>query len=197
MDELKIQKIKQILALGAGLGLMWVSAKFSVSGFGFQIPNMDGIGLLMAIAIIVIELVFNGQLAYKKSNITIYVIGLAAYAYGIFSNISGIWVAQALNFTSFDQITFGGWFGVALGLFLEIAPEPMIVFGLIGISDTEGDMINAVMSVLGRGKSPSIPSHMKPSVADRDDLDTFRGVESALMQSKSNKYTPQHKPKYN
>jgi hypothetical protein len=70
-------------------------------------------------------------------------------------------MAQAITFSGIGDVSFSGWFGVALGLFLEIGPEPLIVFGLIGISDTEGDMIGAMLNTFGRGKQQQAPVHMR------------------------------------
>lgn len=63
-------------------------------------------------------------------SLTIVAIGLLSYAYGIVTNIVGIWAAQGSP--DFAANPMGLIFPVILGLFLEIAPEPLFLWGLVG-----------------------------------------------------------------
>jgi hypothetical protein len=188
-----MERGKKILAILTGLALMFVSMYFSNLGFGFGMDdkNLGTIGVVLAIAITVIELVFNGQLQYNKQNFTIYAIGLFAYLYGISTNVMGFWSAQHVVINSLSDIgTMRAIFGLLLGLFLEIAPEPLIVYGLIGISDTEGDMIGALLNTFGR-----TPTHSQSQQNYRPQQSTYQNIPQQQQNNKGQKNGRQQPPR--
>src|SRR5581483_1283091 len=129
MTEKRYEQLIHLLAIGVAIVLWFVSVQFSVDGFNFVLPRFAWIGYVLAISVTVIELVFNEE--GMNHSLTIVAVGLLSYLYGIATNIVGIWVAQGS-----PDITanfFAALFLVVLGFFLEIAPEPLFFWGLIGI----------------------------------------------------------------
>lgn len=199
MTEESVQKMKKILALIVGLALMFVSVTFSISGFNFEVQS-DPAGvtaLAMAIGVIAIELVFNGQLSYNQVNITLYVLGILAYAYGVISNVIGFWAYQGIGITTIsDILRVDAIFGLIAGIFLEIAPEPLIIYGLIGISNKEGDLIGALFNTFGRTKtshSQKPPTTIKVS---NNNIDNKKPISVNANNNANGKYIPQHRPTY-
>lgn len=127
--------ILRLLAVGASIVMMFISAQFSVDGFAFQNPDRAYIGWLLAVILIVVEMIFNNGVASvedardpqeARRNTILLVAGLVAYAYGVATNISGILHSGRLPDGVFDYIV-----PIALGLFLEIVPEPLMVWALL------------------------------------------------------------------
>lgn len=127
--------VLKFLAVISAIVMMYISAQFSVDGFSFQSPDKVVIGWMLAIILIIVEMIFNNSVSsvedtedkQEKRRITIlFVAGLVAYAYGIATNISGILHSGKLPDSPFDYIV-----PVALGLFLEIVPEPLMVWALL------------------------------------------------------------------
>lgn len=120
------------------LTLAYISANFSVKGFDFSIPNMEWAGWALSISLIVLELVLNRS-AQNLDGIspTILVVGALAYAYGIWTNFMGIVSAQglALEYIFSSPATLvNAVFPTALSLILEIIPEPLFMWGMMGYS---------------------------------------------------------------
>jgi len=120
---------------------LWlISITFSVDGFNFQVADMAWAGWFMGFAITAIELIWNKQGA--NTNMTIILIGVFAYLYGVVTNIMGVLDAQSV--TEITTNPMGAIFAGILGFFLEISPEPLFVWGLVGVSDM-GDVISTLM----------------------------------------------------
>lgn len=123
--------VLRALAVIVAIGMMIISAQFSVDGFAFQSPDKLYIGWMLAIFLIIIEMIFNSNLMTAtdqedvKRTTILFIAGLAAYAYGIATNISGILHSGRTPDNFLDYIV-----PVALGLFLEIVPEPLVVLAL-------------------------------------------------------------------
>jgi hypothetical protein len=130
MNEKRYEQLIHLLAAGVAILLWFISVQFSVDGFKFILPKYQWIGYLLAIAITVIELVFNEE--GMEHTLTITTIGLLSYLYGIVTNIIGIWVAQGSPDAAGNPFMFA--FPVILGFFLEVAPEPLFMWGLLGTS---------------------------------------------------------------
>ena len=188
MNERDIQTWKQRAALLTGLIVLYISIVFSNKGFSFEIKSADlsWIGWALALTVTVTELVFNGQLSYKQNNVTIYILGVAAYVYGIVSNVIGVWSMQGFVFTSFSNMTISGWFGVGLGVFVELAAEPLVIYGLIGISNTEGDFVGALMNTF---------SKKRPTPSSNTTRTNFQPKEQPRPFTSSNTQSYQPKPR--
>jgi hypothetical protein len=91
-------------------------------------PHYIWMGYALGIAVTVLELVFAEE--GMKHTLTISAVGLLAYVYGIFTNIIGIWVAQGSPDPSQNPGVL--LFPAILGFFLEVTPEPLILWGLMG-----------------------------------------------------------------
>lgn len=128
MNERRYEQLIHLLAAGVAVLLWFISVQFSVDGFNFAIPRYAWIGYVLAIAVTVIELVFNEE--GMNHSLTIVAVGLLSYLYGIITNVIGIWVAQGSPDLSANP--FGILFPAILGFFLEIAPEPLLMWGLLG-----------------------------------------------------------------
>ena len=118
----------RIAAFITAIGLWLVSVYFSADGFGIEVPSVAWIGIVLALSVTVIELVFNRDGVHH--NYTLILTGLAAYAYGIYTNIIGILAAQGNNMSFSGAVIFP----VILALFLEIVPEPLMLWALMGVN---------------------------------------------------------------
>ncbi len=128
MTEKRYEQLIHLLAAGVAILLWFISVQFSVDGFNFILPRYKWMGYLLALSVTVIELVFNEE--GMKHSLTVVAIGLLSYLYGIMTNIIGIWVAQGSPDGSNNPIVL--MFPVILGFFLEVAPEPLFLWGLLG-----------------------------------------------------------------
>jgi hypothetical protein len=134
-----LRKLYRILAALAAIGVWGVSVTFSMDGFAFLMENQkySTIGLVLALTVTVVELVWSHD--KNQSGLGLAAIGLACYAYGIITNVIGVNQARGTE----------GWqpFSIALGLFLEIAPEPLFVWAVYG-PNSEGSFFD---NLLGKG----------------------------------------------
>ncbi len=128
MTEKRYEQLIHLLAIGVAIVLWFISVQFSADGFKFAIPQYAWIGYVLAISVTVIELVFNEE--GMNHSLTIVAVGLLSYAYGIVTNILGIWAAQGSPDVAANPVALV--FPALLGFFLEIAPEPLLLWGLIG-----------------------------------------------------------------
>lgn len=138
MNQNTYNKILRILAVLCASYMLWVSATFSVSGFNIIVKDKEYIGWGLAAVIIIVEMIWNK--VGIKGGFTLFSAGLLCYFYGIYTNITGV-VASAdfLNTQGVQEI----FASTILGLFLEIVPEPLFVWGLVGMaSDPIGNLIN-------------------------------------------------------
>lgn len=128
MNEKRYEQLIHLLAAGVAIVLWFVSVQFSVDGFKFALPHFAWIGYVLAISVTVIELVFNEE--GMQHSLTLVAVGLLAYLYGVVTNIIGIWAAQGAPDIATNPIAIV--FPAVLGFFLEIAPEPLLLWGLMG-----------------------------------------------------------------
>ena len=128
MNEKRYEQLIHLMAIGVALILWFLSVQFSADGFKFALPKYAWVGYVLAIAVPVIELVFNEE--GMNHSLTIVAIGLLSYAYGIVTNILGIWAAQGSPDIASNPVSI--LFPLLLGFFLEVAPEPLLLWGLMG-----------------------------------------------------------------
>lgn len=160
----KWDRIIRLAAVSIGASFFWVSINFSVNGFNVLEPGMAWVGWVMGIGVTVVQLMWNKM--KMKTNLTIAAAGIAAYVYSIGTNIIGILASRHLNL-GFGIVTDPSWelaaggalvFAIAWGIFLDIVPEPMIIWGLFG-SIAEGDFIG---NLLGQPFIPAEKPEQKP-----------------------------------
>ncbi len=128
MNEKRYEQLVHLLAAGVAILLWFMSVQFSVDGFNFILPRYKWMGYLLALSVTVIELVFNEE--GMSHSLTVVAIGILSYLYGIVTNIVGIWAAQGNPDVANNPLLI--LFPVILGFFLEVAPEPLFLWGLLG-----------------------------------------------------------------
>ncbi len=128
MNEKRYEQLIHLLAMGVAIVLWFISVQFSADGFKFALPSYAWIGYVLALSVTVIELVFNEE--GMNHSLTLVAVGLLSYGYGIVTNILGIWAAQGSPDLASNPV--GIVFPAVLGFFLEIAPEPLLLWGLMG-----------------------------------------------------------------
>ncbi len=142
MTEQRYAQLVRMLAVAVAALLWLMSIQFSAGGFNFVMPHYIWMGYALGIAITVLELVFAEE--GMKHSLTLAAVGLLAYAYGIFTNVIGIWAAQGSPDLSTNPASL--IFPVVLGFVLEVTPEPLLLWGLMG---------TGVRDVLGQIFAPS------------------------------------------
>ena len=169
------RRILRFVSIFTALGLWWMSIQFSIDGFSFSVEIENGklYGLIMALAVTVLQLVWNRT---GGANMTLMFVGLLAYGYGIFTNIVGISVSQNINA---EAIQIGEytvtWFAVILGFLLEITPETLLVWGLTdetNMGDFIGNMVNN--GIRSRNKKPTQQSKPTPTPTPQNHSDRHR-----------------------
>lgn len=141
MNEKRYEQLVHLMAILVAIVLWFISVQFSADGFKFALPRYAWIGYVLAIAVTVIELVFNEE--GMNHSLTIVAVGLLSYGYGVITNILGIWAAQGSPDIAANPIAI--MFPALLGFFLEIAPEPLLLWGLMGTGarDFLGQLLNS------------------------------------------------------
>jgi hypothetical protein len=128
LNERRYTQLIRLTAILVALVLWFISLQFSVDGFNFIVPKYQWMGYLLAVSVTILELVFNE--AGMKHSLTLIAVGIVSYLYGIATNITGVWVAQGSPDLTGNP--FAILFPALLGFFLEVAPEPLLVWGLVG-----------------------------------------------------------------
>lgn len=128
MNEKRYEQLIHLLAAGVAVLLWFISVQFSVDGFNFVLPRYAWVGYILALSVTIIELVFNEE--GMNHSLTLVAVGLLSYLYGVVTNIIGIWAAQGSPDLHGNPLALV--FPLVLGFFLEVAPEPLFVWGLLG-----------------------------------------------------------------
>jgi len=153
MNRKKYEVFLRIASVAAALVLWGFSVDFSADGFNFRTENMKAAGVLLAICITIVELVWNK--AADSGNLVIFVCGLAAYMYGTVTNVVGLSVARgSISFIQ-DPLAYG--IPLFAGIILEILPEPLLIWGLLG-EFWGGDFLTSMFGASNprsKGGSPS------------------------------------------
>lgn len=147
MNEKRYEQLIHLLAIGVAVVLWFVSVQFSADGFKFALPRYAWMGYVLAIAVTVIELVFNEE--GMNHSLTLVAVGLLSYAYGVVTNILGIWAAQGSPDIAANPVSI--LFPALLGFFLEIAPEPLLLWGLMGTGAR--DFLSQLVNSKGTNKA--------------------------------------------
>jgi len=132
----------RVAAMVISLLGMYISAQFSVDGFKFQLDDREWIGWAIALIIIVIQSIWQKF----GGNVTLFVIAMTCYVYGITTNVLGILQNR------------GGWDGdklsllipIVFGVLLEIFPEPVLAWAISG--DTSSDPIGKLLERFNEGQ---------------------------------------------
>lgn len=134
-----LDSIKKYAPICAAIALWAVSIYFSYTGFNFIVGRGIVIGLVLALAVTVVELIFTTDISHL--NMTLFIFGILAYGYGVYSNVAGIISymggispSAGLNAYIFPSL---------VGLFIEVVPVPLFLFGTGSIS--EGDFVGNIV----------------------------------------------------
>ncbi|MBI5031511.1 MAG: hypothetical protein HZB51_13360 [Chloroflexi bacterium] len=130
MTEQRYALLIRIGAVTVAIIFWIISVVFSADGFNFIMPHYRWMGYLLAMSVTVLELVFVEE-GFEHSP-TVAAVGFLAYIYGIITNVIGVWTAQGSPDPSMNPLILV--FPVILGLLVEIAPEPLVLWGLMGTS---------------------------------------------------------------
>jgi len=197
LDDTHYTTIKRIGAIIVALALWFLSLRFSVQGFSIQVPNLVWAGWVLGFAVTVIELIFTSE--NRGRNMTLTFLGIAAYTYGVWSNIIGIYSSRGAIPDGGGYINTNMVFSIILGLILEIAPEPLFLWGLLGTETAEGDFVatigkiwtNAQKRPVGRPRKDRGYSSM-PSMPDlfskrkKDDTVSIRDAQTGQIPQTPN-----------
>jgi hypothetical protein len=168
--EDRYMDFKRLLAFLAAVGLWGVSMYFSYSGFKFESTEILWFGVVLALTVTVVELVFNTKI--KDLNPTLIIIGIVCYLYGTYTNITGFYILQHGNLDNF--FTKSSWvIPVFAGLVCEVLPEALLAWSW-GVFD-KGDLVGNIGEIFGTTHSspknaqqrsnarPTLQSPPKPS----------------------------------
>ena len=117
-------KLKRWLVGLSGVMMLYVSLIFSKEGIGIQ-GNYAWMGYVIAVALSCSEFMFNSN--FESLNWTIFVIGLTAYGYSIWTNVVGFYVNRGMTGNMFSNFDPTNVFG---GIFLDVYPEVAIAWAL-------------------------------------------------------------------
>lgn len=140
-----------------GYLLLLASMILSYRGFEWNFSKVDGlwslvficIGVLLTVAVSVIQLVFNTS--YASLNLTLKVAGLLSYIYSIYTNYRGL-----QPFMSIDGNDYTVW---VVAIFLDAVPEPLIAWSM-GES-LRGDLLGNIKKWIGMDDEPIKPQQNK------------------------------------
>lgn len=152
MSEKRYLLLLRLAAVAAAIVMWAYSVNFSADGFNFKAEDQKTAGVLLAVCITVIELVWNREALKKDAPLTIVVFGAIAYAYGIVTNVVGLSIYR--GHVSFFEDPFAWLIPMVAGLMIEVLPEFFLVWGLLGHS-LKGDFLGNLIS--GDGKVKTVP----------------------------------------
>lgn len=92
MNNLKKLDGRHKLAVVGALVCWGLSMYFSKEGFSVGNTVMLWVGWVLAGIVTVVELVFNSPT--QKLSLTLIVVGILCYVYGIWTNVTGFWELQ-------------------------------------------------------------------------------------------------------
>ena len=132
------------LAILMGILAWGVSIYFSQQGFALDNERAQWLGWFLGFLMTTMELVFNSRTI--RLSLTLIIIGIACYGYGVWTNVEGFWSFQhtGMAFIPLSQHSIMAWF---VGIILEILPEPLFMWG-IG-AELEGDLLGNLAGLWG------------------------------------------------
>lgn len=129
------------------VAFLWVlSIMWSADGFSVRRPELAWVGIGLALSVTVAQLVFNRG----SINPTLFIVGLAAYVYGISTNVAGINEALRidLSLSAWQSEPFGTVIDalilLGLSLVVEIFPESLLLWAIYPELRSPGDFISTL-----------------------------------------------------
>lgn len=117
-------KLKRWIIFASGVGVAYCSILLSKQGVGLT-GEFAWMGMVIALALFCAELLFNSN--FDDLNWTILALGLGAYVYSIWTNISGFYFYRGLEMDLIKNIDVTSVFG---GIFMDVWPELSIAWAL-------------------------------------------------------------------
>lgn len=149
MNMKKQEKYVRFLRIAAFLVVLFLwalSVWWSSDGFSVRRPDLFWVGIGLALSVTVAQLVFNRG----AINPTLFIVGLAAYVYGIGTNMAGINTVLHIDLSmkAWQLAPFAtfvdGLIVVGLSLVVEIFPESLLLWVLYPELRSPGDFISTL-----------------------------------------------------
>lgn len=157
MNDKQYTQLLRVIAALVAISLWIMSVIFSTKGFSFEMgTGLEWIGIILALSISAIQVIWNHE-ARGMRNPTIFLVGLISYFYGVWANIVGIGDLRG-EFDLWANPTLI-IFPLILGFFVEVVPEPLMVWSFTG-QWYSGDFIGNLWGV-GQGTNKG---NMRPGI---------------------------------
>lgn len=184
MNNLKRLDGRHKLAIVGALVCWGLSMYFSKEGFSVGNTVMLWVGWILAAIVTVVELVFNSPT--HKLSLTLIVVGILCYLYGIWTNVTGFWELQhpSVPFVAFSSSSILSWF---VGFIMEVLPEPLFMWGIASAFD--GDFLGNLAG-LWSGNLP----YAQAGKEQNNNVQQSKKIVSPNFQNNKSPYKAQHKP---
>jgi len=184
-----------VLRVGAFFvsSFLWLlSVLWSADGFGIKMEGWEVAGYGLAICVTIVQLVFNRG----TMNPTLYFGGLAAYLYGVSTNVIGLIHITATDLASFGDDPIDSMLSVglivALAFVVEVLPESLLLWSINPEKGSPGDFISSFVSGSGlNGKNTH--KKMPPKEFVREQTFTPNRTNESNYQRTNNR-TNERKP---
>jgi len=155
-------KFLRFCAFVVVLFLWGLSVWWSSDGFSVRRPDLQWVGLGLALSVTVAQLVFNRG----AINPTLFIVGIAAYVYGIGTNMAGINSALKIDLSielwrNFPLEAFtDSLILIGLSLVVEIFPESLLLWAIYPALKSPGDFISTLLGGMNLENRPQKGSNM-------------------------------------
>lgn len=192
MNNLKKLDGRHKLAVVGALVCWGLSMYFSKEGFSVGNTVMLWVGWVLAGIVTVVELVFNSPT--QKLSLTLIVVGILCYVYGIWTNVTGFWELQhpQVEFVIFSTQSLLSWF---VGFIMEVLPEPLFMWGIASAFD--GDFLGNLAGLWSGNLPYAQPGQTQPSPQQTIQQPVYRPQQQMPMGFHPNKPHQQGKVKPN
>ena len=174
-DQEKYVKFLRIASFAVVLFLWALSVWWSSDGFSVRRPDLFWVGIGLALSVTVAQLVFNRG----AINPTLFIVGLAAYVYGIGTNMAGINTVLHIDLSlktwqlaPFETFV-DGLIVVGLSLVVEIFPESLLLWAIYPELRSPGDFI----STLAGGMNIENRPQKRPNMSRKEEI-TYKPVSN-------------------
>lgn len=176
-NEQRYFNVLRFGTFGVSVFLWLLSILWSADGFGIKLEGWKIAGYGLGICVTIVQLVFNRG----TMNPTLYFGGLAAYLYGIATNVIGLVSITGTDFTSWNSDPIDTVFSLALILALafvvEVLPESLLLWAVNPEQGSPGDFLSSLFR--GSGLDTGNKPQKRPNMSD------FREIGSVLGQTRS------------
>ena len=146
--EERYMKVIRYGAAGVSVFLWLLSVMWSADGFGIKVEDWKWAGYGLAASVTVVQLVFNRG----TMNPTLFFGGIAAYLYGIATNVLGLMSVMGFSANSgawkadpLDSL-FSTFLIIALAFVVEVLPESLLLWAVSPDKGSKGDFISSLFN---------------------------------------------------